>query len=72
MLKEPNYQIAKIVFAKEEDKTKKRDHFLDDIIKANAWKPAAKKAHDDWSTKSFTQGGVFLKGPKVSSTASVI
>ena len=72
MLKEPNYQIAKIVFAKEEDKTKKRSHFLDDIIKANAWKPAPKKAHDDWSTKSFTQGGIFLKGPKVSSTASVI
>ena len=72
MLKEPNYQITKIVFAKEGDKDKKKDHFLDYVVKANKWKPAAKQPHDDWSKKSYTQGGVFLKGPKVSSTASVI
>ena len=54
MQKEPYYQIAKIVFAKEEDKNKKRDHFLDQVVKLAAWKPCAKMPHDDWSKKSFT------------------
>lgn len=69
---EPNYKIKKICFARPEDKEKKRDHFLDAVMKLAKTRPDCKMPHDDWSAKSYISGGSFLKGKKISMTERIM